>query len=99
MLVINIPKLSGHCGKLLCCLKYEDDIYTDARKDFPPVGAKVFIDKVEYEVTAINIVSRMVKVDNADDSKFLPLDEFFKQTHYRLRPKEDFKNKEKHEAN
>ena len=94
MLAINIPKLSGHCGKLLCCLKYEDDAYSDAKKDFPPVGAKVFIDKVEYEVTAINVVSKMVKVDNADDSKFLPLDEFFKQTHYRLKPKTDKKNEE-----
>lgn len=27
MLALNIPKL-GHCGKLICCLKYEDDVYT-----------------------------------------------------------------------
>ena len=29
MLAINIPKLSGQCGKLICCLKYEDDCYTE----------------------------------------------------------------------
>ena len=94
MLVINIPKLSGHCGKLLCCLKYEDDIYTDLKKEFPPIGARVYIDRVEYQVTTINVVSKMVKLDNEEDSKFLTLDEFFKQTHYRLRPKEEF-NKDK----
>ena len=85
MLAINIPKLSGHCGKLLCCLKYEDDTYTVEKKDFPPIGFKVFIDKVEYEVTAINVVSRMVKIDSPDDSKLLTLDEFVKQTHFRPR--------------
>lgn len=92
MLAINIPKLSGHCGKLLCCLKYEDDAYTDAKKEFPPIGFKVFIDKVEYEVTAINVVSKMVKIDNEDDSKFLSLDEFKKQTHFRPRPREESQN-------
>ena len=96
MLAINIPKLSGHCGKLLCCLKYEDDAYSDLKKDFPMVGTKVFIDKVEYQVTTINVVSRMVKIDNADDSKFLTLDEFRKQTHWRPRPNNnENKNNEK----
>ena len=94
MLAINIPKLSGHCGKLLCCLKYEDDIYTEEKKDFPPIGYKVFIDKVEYEVTAINVVSRMVKIDNPDDSKFLTLEEFVKQTKFKPR-KEVKKDEEK----
>lgn len=93
MLAINIPKLSGHCGKLMCCLKYEDDAYSEAKKEFPPIGAKVYIDKVEYEVTSINVVSKMVKIDNPDDSKFLPLDEFFKQTHYRLRREDIFQKK------
>ena len=32
MLSLNIPKLSGHCGKLICCLKYEDETYTDLKK-------------------------------------------------------------------
>ena len=94
MLAINIPKLSGHCGKLLCCLKYEDDIYTEEKKDFPPIGYKVFIDKTEYEVTAINVVSRMVKIDNPDDSKFLTLEEFVKQTKFKPR-KEVKKDEEK----
>ena len=94
MLAINIPKLSGHCGKLLCCLKYEDDAYSELKKGFPPVGTKVFIDKVEYTVTTINVVSKMVKIDNPDDSKFLTLEEFAKQTHWRPRPpKEDDKEK------
>ena len=84
MLAINIPKLSGQCGKLMCCLKYEDDAYTDLKKDFPEVGAKVFIDKVQYEVTNINVISRTVRIDNEEDTKVLSLKDFFDQTHYRL---------------
>ena len=82
MLAINIPKLSGQCGKLICCLKYEDDAYTEERKSYPELGTRVFIDKVEYTVTNINILSQIVKVENEDDVKFLPLDEFNKQTRF-----------------
>ena len=104
MLAINIPKFSGHCGKLLCCLKYEDDAYTDLKKDFPQLGTKVFIDKVEYEVAAINVVSKMVKIDNPDDSKFLPLEEFVKQTRWKPRPpreenKQEQQGKQKNKPN
>ena len=83
MLAINIPKLSGQCGKLICCLKYEDDCYTEERKKYPDLGSRFFIDKVEYTVTGVNILSSVVKIENEDDIKFLPLDEFVKQTHFR----------------
>ena len=92
MLAINIPKLSGHCGKLLCCLKYEDDAYSEAKKEFPPIGYKIFIDKVEYEVTSINVVSKMIKIDNPEDTKFISLDEFVKITHFRPRREEKVNN-------
>ena len=83
MLAINIPKLSGQCGKLICCLKYEDDCYTEERKKYPDLGSRFFIDKVEYTVTGVNILSSVVKIENEDDIKFLPLDEFAKQTRFK----------------
>jgi len=82
MLAINIPKLSGHCGKLLCCLRFEDDAYTDLKKMFPMIGTKVFIDKVEYNVSSINVISKTVRIDNAEDTKILSLDDFIAQTHF-----------------
>lgn len=88
MLAINIPKLSGHCGKLICCLKYEDDVYSEERKYFPELGTKLWLDKVEYTVTGVNIISRVVKIENEDDVKFIPLNELKKQTKWR-RPKEN----------
>ena len=88
MLAINIPKLSGQCGKLICCLKYEDDAYTEERKKFPDLGSRYFIDKVEYTVTSINILSRIVKIENEDDIKFIPLEDFNKQTGFNKQRKE-----------
>ena len=83
MLAINIPKLSGHCGKLICCLKYEDDVYSEERKNFPELGTKLWIDKVEYTVTSVNIISKVVKIENTEDVKFIPLDDLKKQTRWR----------------
>ena len=85
MLAINIPKLSGQCGKLICCLKYEDDAYTEERKKFPELGSRFFIDKVEYTVTNVNILSRVIKIENEDDIKFLPLEDFNKVTNFSKR--------------
>lgn len=93
MLAINIPKLSGQCGKLICCLKYEDDCYTEERKKYPELGSRFFIDKVEYTVTGVNILSSVVKIENEDDVKFLPFEDFAKQT--RFRKNRDNRNDEK----
>ena len=93
MLAINIPKLSGQCGKLICCLKYEDDCYTEERKKYPELGSRYFIDKIEYTVTGVNILSSVIKIENSDDVKFLPLEDFVKQTHFRKN--KDNRNEEK----
>ena len=89
MLAINIPKLSGHCGKLMCCLKYEDDAYTDLKQMFPDLGTRVFIDKVEFVVVAINVISRTVTLQNEEDTRILTLEDFKKQTNYKKRKKNE----------
>ena len=92
MLAINIPKLSGHCGKLICCLKYEDDVYTDLKKQFPELGSKVWIGKKEYNVTNINVISKLIKIEGAeDDIQILTLDDFKKVVY---QPKKKDKNNE-----
>lgn len=83
MLAINIPKLSGQCGKLVCCLKFEDDAYTDLRQEFPELGSKLWLDKKEYTVTALNVISREVKLENEDGVQFISLEDLKKQTKFR----------------
>lgn len=76
MLSINIPKLSGHCGKLICCLEYEDEAYTEAKKEFPNHGDFIFMEKKRYSVSSFNIISKTIKLDSDDDTKFLSLDDY-----------------------
>lgn len=88
MLAINIPKLSGHCGKLICCLKYEDDVYVESRKNFPDLGTKVKYDGQDFTVTSINIISNVVRLENSEDVKILTRSDFIKETHWKRKPEE-----------
>ncbi len=40
-LPLNPSKISGNCGRLLCCLRYEADFYMAVKKKFPPPGTRV----------------------------------------------------------
>lgn len=79
MLTLNIPKLTGHCGKLLCCLKYEDDAYTEIKATLPHVGDRYMIEGVSFKVTSMNVLTRVIKVENQNrDIQFLHVDELNK---------------------
>lgn len=86
MLTLNIPKLSGQCGRLKCCLLYEDDMYTEAKKAFPRIGDKVHLPTGDYSVSSFNIMSRSIKLANEEDVQFLTLDEYNKIIHPNYRP-------------
>lgn len=75
MLSLNIPKLSGHCGKLICCLKYEDEAYTDLKKDFPKIGTRLIYNNEQYRISSMNVLTRTIKIEKADDVQFISLDE------------------------
>jgi cell fate regulator YaaT (PSP1 superfamily) len=76
MLTLNIPKLSGACGKLICCLLYEDDLYTEAKKDFPRIGTVIHDNGVDYTVETYNVLARSVKIANAEGYQFISLDDY-----------------------
>lgn len=75
MLAINIPKLSGQCGKLMCCLKYEDDLYTQEKQKFPKLGSKVLYNGQEYKLTSFNIFTKICTIQNDEDVEFVELKE------------------------
>ena len=75
MLSLNIPKLSGHCGKLICCLKYEDETYTDLKKDFPKIGTRLIYNNEQYRISSMNVLTRTIKIEKVDDVQFISLDE------------------------
>ncbi len=70
MLTLNTTKLSGPCGKLICCLAYENDTYDIEKKDFPHPGTIVHLEEGEYHVDSFNIISRTVRLTNAKRDNF-----------------------------
>ncbi len=75
MLAINIDKISGSCGRLLCCLKYEDETYTIRKQIFPKIGSKVKYDDKIVKVVGLNVISELVKIDYNGNISFVSLNE------------------------
>ena len=59
-LALNPSKISGCCGRLLCCLKYEHSTYVEAKKRFPKMGSAVQYENRQGKVTGINIIRETV---------------------------------------
>lgn len=78
MLSLNIPKLSGHCGKLICCLKYEDDMYTELKENYPRIGTRVMMNGEQFKITSINVLTRQIKLENSENVVFADLDTVLK---------------------
>ncbi len=79
LLALNIQKLSGQCGKLVCCLKYEDSLYSELRIGLPKLGLKVTYKNEEFKITSMNVLSKTMKLENKENSVFITFDEYFKE--------------------
>lgn len=68
-LSLSPTKISGTCGRLMCCLKYEQDAYTDLLKRTPKIGAIVKTPLGRGLVVETNLLSQTLKVkmDNTPD--------------------------------
>lgn len=63
---LNPNKINGLCGRLLCCLTYEDDNYKACKKNMPSVGQIVKIPEGKGKVISVDILKQSYKV-NIDD--------------------------------
>lgn len=62
-IALNPNKINGLCGRLLCCLKYEDDNYKECRKCLPKIGQTVACDEGEGKVVEVDILNKKYFVD------------------------------------
>lgn len=62
-LSLNPAKISGICGRLMCCLKYEEDSYLDILYNMPRIGSMVNTPEGTGKVVSYNVISRIVKVE------------------------------------
>ena len=61
-LSLNPGKISGLCGRLMCCLEYENDYYAEACKKVPKVGSEVGTPEGVGTVVNVNTLKMEVKV-------------------------------------
>lgn len=79
-LSLNSTKISGQCGRLLCCLSYECDWYSEARKNLPGEGIRLTYDGTDFKITEVNPITSMVKM-LGDDGRLLEVNakRFYKE--------------------
>ena len=70
-LSLNPSKISGNCGRLMCCLKYENEVYEEKLKRLPSIGAIVLTPDGEGEVDYIETLREIIRVKVKDGDNFV----------------------------
>jgi cell fate regulator YaaT (PSP1 superfamily) len=68
---LDPTKISGRCGRLKCCLRYEFPVYEELQKKLPPVGAEVETPEGKARVLAQEILAEQLLVQTQDDRRML----------------------------
>jgi len=69
---LDPSKISGRCGRLKCCLRFEQDVYEEFQAELPHVGSRVLTAKGQGKVLAQEILARRVLVE-FEDGRRLPV--------------------------
>jgi cell fate regulator YaaT (PSP1 superfamily) len=67
-LALNPTKISGQCGRLLCCLGYEFETYSALKKGLPKCGKKISWQDREHEVTNVDILRQQISLRDREGS-------------------------------
>ena len=101
-LSLNPGKISGLCGRLMCCLGYEIEYYTDAAKKLPKVGAEVGTPEGKAIVASLNMLKMQVRVKMSDGAggwifKEYPVEEIRFKKNYQPQAKTDDEDEDEEE--
>ena len=61
-LSLNPAKISGTCGRLMCCLNYENDVYSELRRGMPNIDEKIKTKEGLAKVIGVNLLINEIKV-------------------------------------
>ncbi|HHI98170.1 MAG TPA: stage 0 sporulation protein [Thermodesulfatator atlanticus] len=79
-LPLDPVKISGLCGRLLCCLLYEHNVYAELSASLPKIGKKVSLANYEGRVVRYNIFRHSVTIETSEgDEVEIPLEDFAKE--------------------
>ena len=68
-LPLNPPKISGLCGRLMCCLNYEYETYKILSKGLPHEGEKIHVQQGKGKVLSVNVFKRSATVELEDGTQ------------------------------
>ena len=68
---LDPTKISGRCGRLKCCLRFEQDVYEDFQKELPSPGTRILTQKGQGRVLAQEILARKVLVEFEDGRRII----------------------------
>jgi cell fate regulator YaaT (PSP1 superfamily) len=71
-LSLNSMKISGPCGRLLCCLYYENQYYKEQRAQLPDEGTRISYDGTKFRITEVNVISHKIALEG-EDGRYLTL--------------------------
>lgn len=78
-LSLNPQQISGACGRLMCCLRYEHEFYVQSRRHFPKEGRILVTERGEEKVMSFDIFNERVTLRSVDgDTRVVPLGELRK---------------------
>ncbi len=78
---LNPSKISGNCGRLMCCLKYEQDVYEDKLSRIPKVGSIVKTEDGEGIVESIETLKEIIRVKLKDGDETFTKNLMLKMLH------------------
>jgi cell fate regulator YaaT (PSP1 superfamily) len=70
-LSLNPSKISGLCGRLMCCLKYENDEYETAKEALPDMGEFIDTPHGKGKVIGLNILERLIQVELKENDRII----------------------------
>ncbi len=68
---LDPSKISGRCGRLKCCLRFEQDVYEEFQRQLPAPGTRILTDKGQGRVLAQEILARKVLVEFEDGRRVI----------------------------
>jgi cell fate regulator YaaT (PSP1 superfamily) len=68
---LDPSKISGRCGRLKCCLRFEQDVYEEFHRELPPAGSRVVTRKGQGKVLAQEILARKLLVEFEDGRRIV----------------------------
>ncbi len=65
-IALNPTKINGACNRLLCCLSYEDEVYSELKKDMPQIGQIIKKDGKEGKIISVDVFKKSYKIETKD---------------------------------